>query len=152
METAQRTNQHVYGERALWLKGEEATMAMARRLSVIIRTGDRSSEKLSPKQFLPFGERTPVYILDAVAAKGGPLGFETDTGLTMEVVRRCVTRLKDIVDADLRFNGGTAVPQSAQDVTTYLAEEMAPGKHFSPDDLFTIYWVEYLPDEPPATD
>lgn len=147
-----RTNQHVYGERAFWVKGQEAKMVGQKSLTVILREGDRSDQVVAPKQWLPLFEAIPVYFLDEVAAKGGPLGFEPDDGMTVRVVRRTVGRLGDLKDADLSFGGGTAVPRTVAEVQRYLSEEYAPGKTFLSDTIFTVYWVEYLPNEPCAAD
>lgn len=150
-----RTNHHTYGERALWVKGEEARMAKDKNLVVIIRVGDRSSQNLAPKQWLPLFQPVPVYTLvlgTGDQARGIDPDFEPDNGTAVQVVRRTVTRLCDVMNDDLRYKGGSAVPKCAAEVSEYLSREMSPGKEFNPDTLLTLYWIEYLPDEDPATD
>lgn len=147
-----RSNVHAYGEPTFWLKLTESELAVTRRLTVILRVGDRSSKATAPKQWLPMFEPIPVYHLDKEAAHGGPLGFCPDDGTTVKIVRRTVGRLGDIVDADLRYRGGRAVPAAAAEVKRYFEEEMSPEKTFADDQVVTIYWVEYLPDQMPATD
>src|SRR3989344_5106405 len=132
---------HIYGEIAFWVKGEEARLIKSRELTVIIRQDDRSSPEL--KQWLPEDEPVPIFFLDAEAAKGGPLGFETDDGTSVRV-RRFVRQLGEIEDADLRFNGGRAVPTTGALVKDYLENELAPGKTFGIEHPITIYHLEYI--------
>lgn len=150
-----RTNNHIYGESALWVKGVESEMAKERSLTVILRLGDRSDRLQTPKQWLPLFERVPLYTL-ILGTGNQDLGidpdFEPDNGTTVQVVRRTVTRLGDITDADLLFRKGSAVPLCAVDILDYLAQELAPGKIFDPSMVMTLYWIEYLPDETPASD
>lgn len=150
-----RTNKHVYGERAFWVKGREAEMVKKRTLAVVIRLGDRSDRERAPKQWLPLFEPIPVYEL--VLGTGDPAHginpeFMPDDGTTVQIVRRTVGRLGDLTDADLRFGSGSAVPKIAADVAKYLGTEMSPGKTFGPETLITVYWVEYLANEEPAAD
>ena len=151
-----RTNKHVHGETALWLKGVEAQMAKARKLTVVIRQGDRSDRVAAPERWLPLLTPVPTYYIAVPGdqAKGIAAQFEPDDGTTVQIVRRAVTRLGDIVDADLRYAGGvangSAVSKIAKNVKQYLEGELAPGKTFSPDDLITIYHVQYLPKQQPA--
>lgn len=150
-----RTNNHTYGERAFWVKGEEAQRVKDRRLTVIIRLGDRSSQDLVPKQWLPLLQPVPVYTLvlgTGDQARGIDPDFEPDNGTTVQVVRRTVTRLCDVKDADLQYGKGSSVPGCAAGVADYLSHEMSPGKRFDLDTLLTLYWIEYLPNESPATD
>lgn len=145
----------MYGERALWVKGVEAEMVKRRELRVILRLGDRSNQVLAPKQWLPLLEPIPVYTL-ILGTGNQELGidpeFESDNGTTVLVARRTVIRLNEITDFDLRFGNGTAVPTRAKDVIAYLANELAPGKTFGPHTVMTLYGIEYLPDEIPASD
>lgn len=150
-----RTNQHVYGERAFWVKGEEARMAKEHKLTVIIREKDRSDPARAPQQWLPLFEPIPVYTLilgTGDQAKGIDPNFELDDGTTVQIVRRTVTRLGDITDGDLSFGAGSAVSTTAADVLGYLQGEMSPGKEFPPATVMTLYWVEYLSNEAPAGD
>ena len=150
-----RTNNHTYGEQALWVKGVEAEMVKKRELTVILRLGDRSDRVQTPKQWLPLFERVPVYTL-ILGTGNQDLGihpeFEPDKGTTVWVLRRTVTRLRDITDADLHFGNGTAVPDCAKDIVAYLVNELAPGKKIDRDMVMTLYGVEYLLDESPASD
>lgn len=152
--TEPRTNQHMYGERAFWVKGEEAEKAKGKNLTVILRMGDRSDRERAPKQWLPLFQPIPIYCIAVPGdqEKGISAQFEPDQGLTAQVVRRTVTRLGDITGGDLFFGNGHAIPLRATDVADYLAENFAGGKVLPPDTVMTVYWVEYLPDETPATD
>ncbi len=150
-----RTNRHVYGERAFWVKGNEAKMVKSQGLTVILRLGDRSDSQKAPKQWLPLFEPIPVYTLvpgTGDQAKGINPDFEPDDGTTVQIVRRTVTRLGDIKDEDLSFGNGYAVSDDSAGVLDYLQTEMSPGKEFDPSTIMTIYWVEYLPNEEPASD
>ena len=150
-----RTNQHVYGERAFWVKGLEAELVLARTLTVILREKDRSDQVLTPKQWLPIFAPIPVYrLVDGTGdqAKGVLPEFHKDSGTTVQIVRRAVGRLGDVKYSDLFYNNGSAVPRQATDVAKYFGTEMSPGKEFPPETVITIYWVEYLPDETPASD
>lgn len=155
---SERTNQHVYGEMALWLKGKESTdearMAKERRLTVILRAGDRSSRELAEKQFLPLNTSIPVYYIAVPGDqdRGIAAQFESDVGDAVKIVGRTVVRLGDIKDAHLSFQEGTAVVSEAGEVRRYLEEVLSPGKSFGPESLITIYWVEYLDQEEPAND
>ena len=134
---------HVYGEIAFWVKKLEAHLIRDRQLSVFIRPDARDNPAL--KQWLPLFTPVPVFYLDAAAAKGGPLGFEPDDGTTVEVVRRTVCRLGEVLDQELHYNGGRAVPVTAADVKKYLEQELAPGKTFGVEHPITVSWVRYLP-------
>lgn len=149
-----RTNRHVYGERALWVKGTEAKMAKQGTLTVIIREGDRSDPVKTPMQWLPSFESIPVYCIAVPGdqVKGIAPQFEQDEGIAVKVVRRTVTQLLDIKNGDLNYSGGFAVPRNKESVERYLREELSPGKTFSRFTVLTIYWVVYLPKEPPALD
>lgn len=151
---SERTNQHVYGEMALWLKGDEAQMVKDEVLTVIIRAGDRSSRDLAPQQFLPINTSIPVYYIAVPGDqdRGIAAQFEPDTGRAVRIVGRTVVRLGDIKDAHLSFQEGTAVVSEAGEVRRYLEEVLSPGKSFGPESLITIYWVEYLDQEEPAND
>lgn len=154
-----RTNKHIYGEPSFWLKGEEACMARERRLTVILREKDRSSREVALKQYLPMFEPIPIYYLvDGTGdqAKGIAPDFHPDDGTTVQVVRRRVCRIGDIANADLRYSyrtsTGGSVPGSCMNVTRYFETEMSPGRKFPLETVITVYWVEYLPNEEPATD
>ena len=151
---APRTNKHKYGEQAFWVKGTEAEMAKEKTLAVILRHGDRSDQVRAPQQWLPLLEPIPVYCISVPGdqANGIEAQFERDQGLTVQIVRRTVTRLGDIRHGDLQFMQGYAVPQTPDDILPYLTEDLAPGKVFESDTLMTVYWVEYLPDEESAVD
>ena len=138
-------NEHNYGEEAFWLKKGESELAKRLRLTVIIRQDDRTDESKMPKQFVNVGKPVPVFRLDAIAAEGGPLGFDPDDGTTVEVVRQKVVKLGDITDEGLYFEGGTAVPESAADVRRYLEQELAPGKTYGDEQVLTLNYVRYLP-------
>lgn len=153
--SCKRTNRHIYGEQAFWVKGGEGSLLKGGDLKVILRLGDRSSRDLAPQQWLPLFEPIPVYTLilgTGDQSKGIDPDFEPDAGVTVWIVRRTVTRLRDVTDADLQYQGGRAVPLLAKDVRTYLENELCPGKELNPDMLMTVYWIERLPDEQPATD
>lgn len=144
----------MYGERAIWVKGTEAKMAKEGHLTVIIREGDRSDPVRTPMQWLPLFESIPVY---CIAVPGDQVNgiapqFERDEGIAVKVVRRTVTRLLDIKNSDLNYLGGSAVPRNKEFIERYLKEELSPGKTFSRFAVLTIYWVVYLPKEPPALD
>jgi hypothetical protein len=149
-----RTNQHVYGERSFWVKGREAELIRERMLRVIIRPGDRSDREAAPKQWLPLFEPIPVYCITIPGDQEKKIAaiFAPDDGTTVKIVRRTVTRLGDIMDQDLSYATGVAVPVTAVDVLEYLENELAPGKEFTPDTVMTIYWFDYLADETPASD
>lgn len=158
-----RTNQHVYGER---------------ELTVIVRQGDRSTQEKAPKQWLPLDTPVPVYFIKVPGdpATGKNPVFAPDDGTTVKIVERFVKRLGDVTDKDLYFGRGRAVPYFGQDpqisegiegmcdidaldaagwpmsVRGYLETELSPGKRTTPDDILTIYHVEYLPNETPAAD
>jgi hypothetical protein len=155
-EPRRGTKEHIYGERAFWVKGKEAGLMKVRKLTVVIRPGDRSSKWQADKQWLPLDEPIPVYYLvpgTGNPATGAPPEFEPDIGTTVQIVRRTVTRLKDVRRQDLIFSVGSAVPRGDwQDVREYLTEELAPEKQFSPDSLITIYWIEHLANEKPVGD
>ncbi len=150
-----RTNKHVYGERAFWVKGQEAEMVRNRVLTVILREKDRSDRVAAPQQWLPLFEPIPVYRLvdgSGDQARGVPPDFHEDDGTTVKIVRRTVGRLGDLKFADLYYADGSAVPQNADRVTEYFETEMSPGKKFPPETVLTVYWVEYLPEQAVATD
>lgn len=134
----------VYGCKEFWIKGEEARLMKERELRVIVREDDRSDQTIAPKRWLPLMRPIAVaYIaVSGDQAKGIPPKFEEEDGPVIRVVRRTVTRLGDVVDADLHFDGGRAVPEAASEVKRYLEEELCPGKVFSSDALLTIYWFE----------
>ena len=130
-------------------------MAKERSLTVILREKDRSSREVAPKQYLPLFEPIPVYrLVDGTGdqAKGIPPDFHPDDGMTVQVVRRAVGRLGDLKDSDVHYCGGSAVPMWTEAVAPYFETEMSPGRKFPPETVVTVYWVEYLPDEEPATD
>ena len=108
----------------------------------------------APQQWLPLLEPVPIYCIAVPGdqPRGIAAQFEPDVGLSVKIVRRAVTRLSDITDEDLAFYDGGAIPGSSREVLGYLENDLAPGKKFAPENLITIYWVEYLPDEVPATD
>lgn len=149
-----RTNQHRYGERAFWVKALESKMAKEDSLTVIIREGDRSDPVKAPMQWLPLFESIPVYCIAVPGdqVKGIAAQFEKDAGIAVKIVRRTITRLRDIKNGDLHFGSGSAVPRSKEFVQRYLEEEMSPGKMFPPDTVLTLYWVEFLEREAPALD
>ena len=150
---SERTNQHVYGEWALWVKRREARLAKNKKLTVILRQGDRSDQR--SKLWLPLFEPVPVYTLilgTGDQAKNILPEFEPDSGLTVRIVRRTITRLCDITEKDLIFGTGQAVPHEIDDVVPYLRTELYPGMEFCGDTVLTIYWAEYLEDQVPATD
>lgn len=158
-----RTNNHKYGERAFWVKGKEAVMAKDKILTVILRLGDRSDPELAPKQWLPLLQSIPVYCIAVPGdqTKGMPT-FEPDQGITVKIVRRTVTRPCDILDEDLFYcypnkdgthNVGSAVPEEVYEVFSYLENDFGlKPENIGPDTLVTVYWVEYLENEAPATD
>ncbi|HYF29394.1 MAG TPA: hypothetical protein VEA36_03460 [Candidatus Paceibacterota bacterium] len=149
-----RTNTHVYGEHAFWLKDSEVKMARDGTLSVIVRGGDRSTPEKAPKQFLRTNEPVPCYMIAVPGDqdKGISAQFEADGGTTVEVVERIVKPLGEFTDDELVFEGGRAVPENAAGLKRYLEEELAPGKTFGPDAVITVYHVRRLPNEEPATD
>lgn len=150
-----RTNKHVYGERTFWVKGREAHLVEARALTVFVRLGDRSAPNKAPLQWLPLFEPIPVYSLifgTGDQDKGVMPRFELDRGVTVQIVRRTVGRLGDFKSSDLRFKDGSAVAVLPEALVEYLEVEMYPGKKFPPETIMTVYWVEYLPDQEPATD
>lgn len=144
-----RAKERVYGVPEFWLKGSEAELAKQRQLTVIVRQGDRSDRERAPQQWIPILEPIPVFYISVPGdqMRGVPAQFEPDDGTTVRITRRTVTRLGDVMDADLYFAHGHAVPKQAAEVKQYLEQELAPGKKFNPGELITIYWVEYIPDE-----
>lgn len=141
------TDSHVYGERALWVKGIEAAMAKNHSLTVVIRQGDRSDPEKTPLQWLPLGKPVPIFCIAVPGdqARGVAAQFEDDDGTTVFIAGRLVKPLGHVVEDDLVFGRGGAIPRTATEVKNYLEQELCPGKTFSPDDLITIYYVEYLP-------
>ncbi len=148
-----RTNNHVYGERALWVKGEEAKRVRSHTLSVIIREGDRSDPAVTPLQWLPLFQPIPVYFIEKSgdSSTGALPVFRPDDGTAVEVAGRLVTRIGDLVDTDLLFGDG-AVPKTVLEVIEYFETEMSPGRRFGPETVVTVYRVHYLKNEPSAAD
>lgn len=139
-------------------------MAKDKILTVILRLGDRSDPELAPKQWLPLFQPIPVYCIAVPGdqAKGISATFEPDQGITVKIVRRTVTRPCDILDEDLFYwylnkdgthNVGSAVPEEVDEVFSYLENDFGlKPENIGPDILVTVYWVEYLMNETPATD
>lgn len=143
-----RATERIYGVPEFWLKGNEAQLAKRRTLTVIIRQGDRSDRQRTPQQWLPLLEPIPVFFISTPGdqSRNIPAQFEPDEGTTVRIIRRTVTRLTNVTDADLCFARGRAVPKRATEVKQYLEQELAPGRSFGSSDLITIYWIEYLPE------
>lgn len=139
-------------------------MAKDKILTVIIRVGDRSDPELAPNQWLPLLQPIPVYCIAVPGdqAKGISATFEPDQGITVKIVRRTVTRPCDIMNEDLFYcypnkdgthNVGSAVPEEVYEVFSYLEDDFdLKPENIGPDTLVTVYWVEYLENEPAATD
>ncbi len=146
---------HIYGERSLWMKGEEAQLVKSRDLTVIIRQGARDNP--NTLQWLPMFTPIPVFYIAIPGdqAKSIAAKFEPDDGTTVQIARRTVCRLHDVLEEDLQYEHGYAVPDTvnpdAEDfdnlltVKEYLENELVPGRTFMDEDLVTIYCIEYLP-------
>ena len=137
---------HFYGERAFWVKGQEAYLVKARDLTVILRPGDRSDPKIP--QCLPLNEPLPIFFL--IPGTGDPKDrlkppeFEEDDGTTVRVISRTIRALKDITDDDLEFGSGAAVVHQASEIKRYFEEVQDPGKTLNPESPLTIYRLEYV--------
>lgn len=138
-------DKHVYGEVSFWVKGEEARRMKNRRLSVIVRQGDRSNPETL--QYVPEGVPVPVFAIAVPGdqAKGIAAQFEPDDGTTVQVIHKKICRLDAVLDRDLRYGNGGAVPEVAELVRDYLEHELVPGRTFKDEDMVTLYYIEYLP-------
>ncbi len=139
-------NTHEYGEESFWLKKNEERLARERRLTVIVRQGDRTDESKTPVQFVSVSKPIPVFYIakEGDQTQGVKAQFHPDDGTTVEVVKQKVVQLGLVKDEDLKFENGTAVPQTATEVRTYLEEELAPGKKYADDQLLTLSYIRYL--------
>lgn len=136
----------VYGTPGFWIRAVYMDAFQNKRITAVVRPGDRSSKEKTPITNLPLGVDLPVRFIKKSGNQERGYGPELfpDEGTTIRVTECLVKKISELSADDLR---GTAPDTATPELVRYHLATVYDTALPSFDDMATIWRFEYRPHE-----